>query len=96
MKNKSMKFIIITGLVVVGVVIFSQLSNVVEVTNERIVEVEKTVEVKPDWAEDADAVKAAQDVIRKKELTAESELLGAQIKDLQAKKAEVDKELGTY
>jgi uncharacterized membrane protein YhiD involved in acid resistance len=45
MKNKSMKFTIITGLVVVGVVIFSQLSNVVEVTNERIVEVEKTVEV---------------------------------------------------
>jgi hypothetical protein len=30
---------------VVGVVLFSQLSNVVEVTNERIVEVEKTVEV---------------------------------------------------
>jgi hypothetical protein len=96
MKNKSMKFIIILGLIVVGVVLFGQLSSVVEVANERIVEVEKTVEVEPDWAKDADAVKAAQDVIRKKELTAESESLGAQIKELQAKKAEVDKELGTY
>ena len=91
-----MKFIIILGLIVVGVVLFGQLSSVVEVANERIVEVEKTVEVEPDWAKDADAVKAAQDVIRKKELTAESESLGAQIKELQAKKAEVDKELGTY
>lgn len=90
------KLIILAVLVGVGIVLLGQLESVVEVTKERVVEVEKTVEVKPDWSTDVDAVKAAQDVIRKKELTAESESLGAQIKDLQAKKAEVDKELGTY
>jgi len=48
------------------------------------------------WMTDEDAVKAAQDVIRKKELEKESIELKAQIEELQAKKIIVDKELGTY
>ena len=63
------------------------------VKGENTVEV---IEVQPEWATDEDAVKAAQDVIRKKELEKESIELKAQIEELQAKKIIVDKELGTY
>ena len=82
-------------MVIIAVILFTNLSHVVEVEKE-VVEIEKQVEVKPDWSTDEDAVKAAQDVIRKKQLTAESEALAKQIKDLQATKAEVDKQLGTF
>jgi molecular chaperone GrpE (heat shock protein) len=65
------------------------------------------VEVTPDWAKDEDAVKAAQDVIRKKELEAQLESLKtdwnsttanyeAQKKEYLAKKEALEKELGTY
>lgn len=54
------------------------------------------VEVTPDWAEDEDAVKAAQDVIRKKELEAKEADLVSQISTLQDELDEVRKELGTY
>jgi hypothetical protein len=53
-------------------------------------------EPKEAWMTDEDAVKAAQDVIRKKELEKESIELKAQIEELQAKKIIVDKELGTF
>lgn len=43
--------------------------------------VKETVEVHPDWAQDEDAVQAAKDVIRKKELEAE-------LSQLQVEKAE--------
>lgn len=61
---------------------------------KEIVEVEKIVT--PDWAQDEEAVKAAKDVIRKKELTAENDELQRQIDELKTKQAEVQKELGTY
>lgn len=58
--------------------------------------IEKEVEVHPDWATDEDAVKAAQAVIRKKELEAELTSLDAQIKELQTKRKSVTDELTTY
>lgn len=59
-------------------------------------EVEVTKEVTPDWASDEEAVKAAQAVIRKKELQAELSTVNEEIKAKQAKKTEIEKELGTY
>ena len=58
--------------------------------------IEKTVEVHPDWAQDEDAVKAAQAVIRKKELETELKSLDAQIKELQTRRKSVTDELTTY
>ena len=60
------------------------------------VEVIKEVEVHPEWAQDEDAVKAAQEVIRKKELQAELASLDAQIKELQTKRKSVTDELTAY
>lgn len=56
----------------------------------------ETMEVTPDWAQDEDAVKAAQDVIRKKELQAQEEQLVNEISGLQSELDEVRKELGTF
>jgi len=64
---------------------------------ERIESLEvETPVVLEKWQTDEDAIKAAQAVIRKKELQAELEQLDAEIKERQAKKVEVEKELGTY
>lgn len=59
-------------------------------------EVEVTKEVTPDWASDEEAVKAAQAVIRKKELQAELATVNEEIKVKQTRKTEIEKELGTY
>lgn len=59
-------------------------------------EVEVTKEVTPDWASDEEAVKAAQAVIRKKELQAELDTINEEIKVKQTRKTEIEKELGTY
>ena len=57
----------------------------------------EVIEAEPEaWMVDEDAVKAAQDVIRKKELQIESVDLKEQIEELQTRKKEVDKELGTF
>ena len=89
-----MKYIIITGIVIVmGVGVFHNIGNTTEVKN--IVE-EVIVEVHPEWAEDEDAVQAAQDVIRKKELEAELSVVQSDIEALRARETEIEKELGTY
>jgi pectin methylesterase-like acyl-CoA thioesterase len=70
-------------------------------------EVIKEVEVTPVWAQDQDAVKAAQAVIRKKELEAELSVLKdswasttaayeAEKKAYQGEKERIEKELGTF
>ena len=70
-------------------------------------EVIKEVEVVPDWASDPEAVKAAQDVIRRKELEAEKEQLikeweaatiehENQKKDFLERKEKIEKELGVF
>lgn len=56
----------------------------------------EVVEVMPDWAQDKDAVKAAQDVIRRKKLEAELVELTGQREQIDARMTEIEKELGTY
>jgi hypothetical protein len=53
-------------------------------------------EVTPDWASDEEAVQAAKDVIRKKELQAELETLDMEIKAKQEQRKKVADELTTY
>ena len=88
-----MKLIVI-GIIALGVIggIIYNLPATDVVFKERVVEVEKAVH--PDWATDEDAVKAAQDVIRRKELTAKNQEIEQQIKELEAQQAEIEKELG--
>ena len=82
----------IIGIVsVVGMYVLLQIPSTT--VTEKTMEV---VEVKPEWATDEDAVKAAQDVIRKKELKAEQEKLKNEIDERKARITEIEKELGTY
>lgn len=53
-------------------------------------------EVTPDWASDEEAVQAAKDVIRKKELQAELETLDMEIKAKQEQRKKVADELTAY
>lgn len=76
--------------------------EVIKIEKEEIVK-----EVTPDWASDEEAVKAAQAVIRRKELETELNALESNFEALtasyeaekasyKAKKTELEKELGTY
>lgn len=86
----------IAGIVIVGVVLGVTyfIPSTQTVFNERVVQV--PVEVTPDWAEDADAVQAAKDVIRRKELEAELEVLTQEVQERESRIVEIEKELGTY
>ena len=55
-----------------------------------------TEEVTPDWASDPEAVQAAQDVIKKKELEAEEARLVDEITSKQDELDAIRKELGSY
>lgn len=56
-----------------------------------------TVEApKEDWMLDEEAIQAAKDVIRKKELTAELERIDGEVKALQERRKQVTDELTTY
>jgi hypothetical protein len=62
---------------------------------------ESTMEVVPEepkeaWMTDEDAIKAAQAVVRKKELETERGELQSQIDEMKKRVVEIDKELGTY
>lgn len=69
-----------------------------ETVYERIetLEVETPVEQLPAWQTDAEAIKAAQDVIKKKELQAELSVLEVEVTERKARMVEIEKELGTY
>lgn len=56
----------------------------------------ETVEVLPAWAEDEDAVKAAQDVLKKKELEAELETLESEVQERQERIKAIRDELLAY
>lgn len=60
------------------------------------VQKEVMVEVTPEWAKDEEAVKAAQAVIRRKELEAELAVLTSEIEARETRVTEIEKELGTY
>lgn len=91
-------FITIMGIVIVMAVLVANRDTILNGTEYvyESTEVIKEVEVTPDWAQDADAVQAAKDVIRKKELEAELSALDTQIKELQAKRKETATELDSY
>jgi hypothetical protein len=57
---------------------------------------ERVIDNTPDWAEDEDAVKAAQDVLRRKELEAELSQLESEVAERESRITEIEKELGTY
>lgn len=102
--------IIATGLaIVVGVIVFSQQGNTLEVTTlkERMEEVVKEPMEVPAWQTDEDAVKAAQAVIDRKNTEAELKSVQEKIEELdvtyKASRAELveqetvlEKKLGTY
>lgn len=87
------KFILAVGITAaMGVVAITNFGSTTEVIQgERVIE-----EVTPDWASDEEAVKAAQDVIRRKELEVEEARLVGEITSKQDELDEVRKELGTY
>lgn len=94
-------------LTVVSIAALSQFGSTMEVvsnTPEKEIVVD---EVLPEWAEDEEAVKAAQDVIRRKELEAElsqleqtfassTERYEAEKAEYQKKKVELEKQIGVY
>jgi protein subunit release factor A len=84
--------IIALGVIIGGVLFVPSVSDVVTKT----IEIEKTVEVTPEWAQDEDAVKAAQDVIRRKELEAELAILQSEVTEREARITEIEKDLGTF
>jgi hypothetical protein len=87
--------IIASGIAIVmgvGVMLYPNTTAVQNI--KEVIEVER--EVTPDCATDEDAVKAAQDVIRKKELQAEEARLVGEITAKQEELDAVRKELGSY
>ncbi len=88
---------LIFAVIVVGLMFTAVSLRGEDTVYERIenLEVETPVEV-PKWQTDEEAVKAAQDVIRKKELQAELAVLKDAQASTTAKIKEVEKELGTY
>ena len=59
-------------------------------------EVPTEVETKESWMTDEEAIQAAKDVIKKKELEAKEAELETKIKELETELTTVQKELGTY
>lgn len=90
-----MKTISIT--VVVILIMFAVAYYVPRTTEFEAVETEVIEkEVTPEWATDEEAVQAAKDVIRRKELEAEEARLVGEIKGKQSELDEIRKELGSY
>lgn len=89
-----MKTIILSlvGAVVIGGIIFLAPASITEF--EAVEREKEVVEVAPEWSTDEDAVKAAKDVIRKKELRAEKAELETEVKEREARLREIEKELG--
>ena len=89
---------IITALVVAGAVVVGVyfLNNRSAQVYERENTVEVIPEVKEQWQTDEDAVQAAKDVIKKKELQAELKQLDEDIKVKQEQRKKVADELTTY
>jgi uncharacterized protein YxeA len=99
---KSMKTIIaLIGVAIVmgiGFYLYNQesVNNLPGYVKEQVTEVSNSPEIPESWQTDEDAIKAAKDVIRKKELQAELKALDAEIAEKTAKRKEVAKELDSY
>lgn len=83
--------ILLVGLMSVAVRFVPNTAEVTRIETEEVIK-----EVQPEWATDEDAVKAAQDVVRRKELQAELNTVESEIDALKARQTELTKELGTY
>lgn len=80
------------GALVVGGILYKlgYLDNSIEYKNQSS---ETIIDNTPAWATDADAVKAAEDVLRKKELQAELSQLESEVAEREARIVEIEKEL---
>lgn len=78
MKNITILTIVVSVLAVVGLSTYSQSEEVI--LEKEVVE----VEILPEWAENDEAVQAAQTVIKRQELEAKEQVLVDQIVDLQS------------
>lgn len=76
---------------IVNMVMTKGPSYVGELAEVQIVEAPKE-----DWMLDEEAIQAAKDVIKKKELTAELEAIDGEVKALQERRKEVARELDGY
>ena len=85
---------VIILVIVMGVAVQMKGTDTVYV-REDTVEV-KAEEVKEKWQTDEDAIKAAQAVIRKKELQAEMTALDVEIKTKQDRRKQITEELTAY
>ena len=83
----------VLGVVFLGTVLWN--GSTTEYMVDRVVE-EKVVEVLPEWASNEQAVKAAQDVIRKQELEAELATLNEEVATREARIEAIEQELGTF
>lgn len=91
-----------TIIAVLGLVVVMALAVAIGYPQETIKYVKSEAEViqveapKEDWMLDEEAIQAAKDVIRKKELAAELERIDGEVKALQDRRKEVAKELDGY
>lgn len=86
-----------TLIIALGIVAVMGVIMEVSFNGETLIQKQTVVEeVVPDWADDEDAVKAAQDVIRRKELEAEKKLLESIVASTTGRIEAIDKELGFY
>jgi len=86
---------------IIGIGIVVVMGVAIELTYDNsivteVIQKDVVVEVTPDWAEDTEAVEAAQAVIRRKEVEARIKVLDTEIEERQTEKETLEKELGTY
>lgn len=93
--------LIIVGIVVIGGIVLAgpMLAETLEYNQEAVeapvsVPEPETPEYPDEWLEEAE--KAKMDVLKRKEMDARSQELADQIEALEAEKASIDKELGSY
>ena len=81
--------------IVMGVIVQMKGTDTTYVREDVTLEVQQE-EIKEKWQTDEDAIKAAQAVVKKKELQAELEKLDIEIKEKQEKRKQITDELTTY
>lgn len=91
-----MKAIIIAVVAVIVMMVALQFQSTETITYIKESAMEVAEEPKEAWMIDEEAIQAAKDVIKKKELQAELEKLDADIKSLQERRKVVTGELTTY
>jgi len=79
------------GAIVMGVTVLTLVPSVTEVKQNTV-----EVEVTPNWADDEDAVRAAQEVIQRKEWEIELNAVQSEIEALRVREEQLEKDLGTY